>query len=195
GFAWFLYRAPQGDGALELVVVRHRRGSGHAGEVFDRGVRRWHRGRAAADGTTPRFGRQVDLAGWARGLTGLPAQFPVERSLPLAVRRIDAEHQGRGSRCCAGTTAVLLPADAAGPSSDRAHLDHWLDCALLLATTEDLSRARLELPGLLYHLLRSPWQELLTGPDLSHAPGRWGGDHRECNRPPTPHLDEAGNRG
>jgi len=127
--------------------------------------------------------------GGARGLTGLPAQFPVERSLPLAVRRIDAEHQGRGSRFVLGAlpyffqqTLLVLPLTA--PS------DHWLDCALLLATTEDLSRARLELPvcytvffvlhGKNYYLARS-------------IPCSWpqGGDHRECNRPPTPHLDEA----
>ncbi len=55
----------------------------------------------------------------------------------------------------------LLPADVAGPSSHRAHLDHWPDCALLFATTEGLPGARLELPGLLHRLLRSPRQELL----------------------------------
>ena len=134
------------------------------------------------------------LGGAAAFLIFLP-NLSVEHSLPLAVRRIDAEHQSGRSRCCSAAVAVFLPADAAGPSSYRAHLDHWPDCAFLLATTEDLPGAGLELPGLLHRLLRSSRQELLPCSDLSHAPGGGSGDHRERHRPTAPDLDETGNCG
>jgi 4-amino-4-deoxy-L-arabinose transferase-like glycosyltransferase len=42
----------------------------------------------------------------------------------------------------------------------------------LLRPSQALPRARLELPGLLYRLLRSPRQELLSSPYISHAAGR-----------------------
>src|SRR5450755_3627426 len=123
----------------------------------------------------------MDLAGRPCGLPDFPAQFPVECSPPLAIHRIDAEHQGGGSRCCAPALAILLPADAAGASSDRAHLDYWSDCAFLLAATKDLSSARLELSGLLHPLLCFARQELLPCSYLLHAAGGGRGDHRERN--------------
>src|SRR5271165_6788956 len=102
----------------------------------------------------------MDLDGRARGLRDFSAEPSVERSLPLAVRRIDAEHQGGGSRCRAGAVRLFLSADAAGASLDCAHLDHRSDRSLLFPATEDLQGARLELPGLLHRVLHSAWQEL-----------------------------------
>src|ERR1700690_1126302 len=124
----------------------------------------------------------------------------MEPSLPLAVHRIDAEHQSGRPRCGAAAVAVFLPADTVGQFFDRPHLDHWPGCAFLLTTTKDLPSAGLELPGLLYRVLRSSRQELLPGSDLSHAPGGGRGDHRERNRSATPDpavlpMDKTGNRG
>src|ERR1043166_1627726 len=83
---------------------------------------------------------------------GLSSQLVVEYPLPLAVCRIDAQHQGRGSRCHPASTAVFLSADASCSSLDRSRLAHWPAGVVIHGAPETLSLSRLELSGRVHSL-------------------------------------------
>src|SRR6266852_7434735 len=106
----------------------------------------------------------MDLARRSGRLPRVSAQPSLEHSLPLALPRVNAQHQSRRPQCSAGTVSILLPADSAGSSAHRAHLDYRPAGILFLIATQALPVSRLELSSLLRSVLRAPRQELLPRP-------------------------------
>src|SRR6266566_4278628 len=125
----------------------------------------------------------MDLARWARSVVDLPTQPALEHSLRLAVPAIDARYQGRRTRRNSRASSVFLATDAAGQSFYCAHLARRSAGLALLAQAEALPVAGAVLCGLLHRALCASWQELLSGADLSHAPGRRGCSSGICDRP------------
>src|SRR6202043_1917774 len=103
----------------------------------------------------------MDLARRSGRLPRVSAQPSLEHSLPLALPRINAQHQSRRPRCSAGTIAILVAADSAGSSAHRAHLDRRPAGIVFLIATQALPLSRLELSSLLCSVVCSPRQELL----------------------------------
>jgi hypothetical protein len=120
----------------------------------------------------------MDMA-WRPGrVSRLPSQPAVEHPLPLALRRIDAEHQSRGARRRAASAAVLPAADAACSSRGRAYLDNRRAGVIIFGAPEPLPFSRVELSGRVHSFLCLAWKELLPGAHLSHAAGRGRGRDR-----------------
>src|SRR6266853_3321442 len=103
----------------------------------------------------------MDLARRSGRLADLPAQASLEHSLPLALSRINAQHQSGRPGCSARTLAIFFPADSAGSSAHRACLDHRPAGIVFLTATQTLPLSRLELSSLLWSVVCSPRQELL----------------------------------
>jgi 4-amino-4-deoxy-L-arabinose transferase-like glycosyltransferase len=110
------------------------------------------------------------LGGLAALLVFLP-HFAVEYPLPLALCRIDAQHQSRGARRHSPSAAVFPSADASCSSLDRSHLDYWPAGVVNHGAPETLPLSRLELSGRVRSFLCVTREELLPGAGLSHAAG------------------------
>src|SRR5260370_25113329 len=119
----------------------------------------------------------MDMGWRSARLPDLSAQPALERALPLAVPRTDAQHPSRRPRRHPSTATIFSSANAAGSSFYRAHLGGGIVCASLLGASPALSRTGLVLRGFLHRVLRSSRKKLLSRPRVSHAAcGRGGGD-------------------
>ena len=141
--------------------------------------------RTAADRATSRLRQQMDMARRSRRLPGLSPQPAVEHPLPLALCRIDAQHQSRGPRRHTPSAAVFLSADASCSSLDCAYLDRRPAGVLILGAPETVPLSGLELSGRVHSFLRLARQELLPGAGLSHAAGSGRGRDRSIFRAPA----------
>src|SRR6266478_2011222 len=113
----------------------------------------------------------MDMARGPCGIRNFSPEPLMEHPLPLALYRIDAQHQSRGPRRRAPSLAVFLSANASCSSVDCPHLDRRPAGVVIPGAAETLPLSRLELSGRVYGFLCFAREELLSVAGLSHAPG------------------------
>src|SRR5712692_8421124 len=120
----------------------------------------------------------MDMARGPCGIRNFSPEPLMEHPLPLALYRIDAQHQSRGPRRRAPSLTVFLSANASCTSVDCPHLDRRPAGVVILGAAETVSLSRLELLGRIHGFLRFAREELLPRAGLSHAAGRGRGRDR-----------------